>query len=143
MTTQKYFAAAAFALIGHAALAQDALPATWANEVPAPVVSSVSREAVRAQVLATRQAGSGAAFDSLAYLQPGAQTGSPMGMLAQVRDGAEQVAAMRSGISRADVKAALEQARRSGELNPFDNLADLNRQAPRHLAVPAALAQAR
>jgi len=119
-------AALAFSFVAGAAHAQDAIPATWANEQVKPFVSTVSRAQVLAELQAARQSGE-------------------VNALAQVREGAANVATTTGaktdgGLTRAQVRAELDAARRSGELNPFDNLSDLQPVAHRAVVAPAAVA---
>lgn len=139
----KTIAAAALSLSGLAAFAQDAIPPTWANEQTQPFVSTVSRAQVRAELDAARSNGSLNTFDNLAYMHPQGPGVTLAPVLAQVRDGAQRVAAAQagSGLTRAQVRAELEAARRSGELNPFDNLAYMSAHPARAVVAPATLAQ--
>jgi hypothetical protein len=138
-------AALAFSFVAGAAHAQDAIPATWANEQVKPFVSTVSRAQVLAELQAARQSGEVNAFDTLAYHQNKAGVANVSTALAQVREGAANVATTTGaktdgGLTRAQVRAELEAARRSGELNPFDNLSDLQPVAHRAVVAPAAVA---
>jgi hypothetical protein len=132
-TLQTAVAAIALSLAGTAAFAQ-------ANNGP------VTREQVKAELAAAIANGQVNFFDDLAYMQP-LRTGNPASaVLAHVREGAQRVAATQagSGLTREQVKAELAAARRSGELNPFDNLDGVTyRQAPRAAVAPSALAQSR
>jgi hypothetical protein len=132
-TLQTAVAAIALSLAGTAAFAQ-------ANNGP------VTREQVKAELAAAIANGQVNFFDDLAYMQP-LRTGNPASaVLAHVREGAQRVAATQagSGLTRKQVKAELAAARRSGELNPFDNLDGVTyRQAPRAAVAPSALAQSR
>jgi len=120
-------AAIAFSFVASAASAGQEIPATWANEQVQPFVSTVTRAQVLAELQAARQTGEVNAFDTLAYHQPkSAEQGSTA--VAQVREGAGNVAAAtgtrtEGALTRAQVRAELDAARRSGELNPFDTLA--------------------
>jgi hypothetical protein len=132
-TLQTAVAAIALSFAGTAAFAQ-------ANNGP------VTREQVKAELAAAIANGQVNFFDDLAYMQP-LRTGNPASaVLAHVREGAQRVAATQagSGLTREQVKAELAAARRSGELNPFDNLDGVTyRQAPRAAVAPSALAQSR
>lgn len=131
--TKTTLAAVALAFAGTAAFAQ-------ANNGP------VTREQVKAELAAAIANGQINFFDDLAYMQP-QRIGQPgSALLAHIRDGAQRVAATQagSGRTREQVKAELAAARRSGELNPFDNLDGVTyRQAPRATVAPSALAQVR
>lgn len=132
-TLKTTIAALALSLTGAAAFAQT-------NNGP------VTREQVKAELAAAIADGSLNVFDNLAYMQP-KQLGNPgSALLAHVREGAQRVAATQagSGLTREQVRAELAAARRSGELNPFDNLDGVTyRQAPRAAVAPSALAQSR
>ena len=140
--------AAALTLIGSAALAQN-VPPTWANEQIKPFVSTVSRAQVLAEVQAARQAGTLNPYDEMAYSQPQTHTGSLSTVLAQVRQGADRAAATakatqpEGALTRQEVRAELEAARRSGELNPFDGEAYAYRNTAKFSTAPAALAQSK
>jgi hypothetical protein len=140
--------AAALTLIGTAALAQN-VPPTWANEQIKPFTSTVTRAQVLAEVQAARQAGTLNAYDEMAYSQPKADHGSLVTVLAQVRQGADRAAATATAsqpegaLSREQVRAELEAARRSGELNPFDSEGYARQASAKVYAAPAALAQSK
>lgn len=143
--TATLIAAAAIAVLSNAALAQDAIPATWANEVAKPVTSTVSRAEVRADMEAARQSGQLNPFDSDVHARVNATVQMPT-MLARTQQGAERVATLSrpstaSGLSREQVRAEFVAARKAGEINTFDNLADLNTSAKSIRVAPAALAQ--
>jgi DNA-binding transcriptional regulator YdaS (Cro superfamily) len=146
MNRSHLLAALALSVLAGAASAGDNLPLTWANEAAKPVTSTVTREQVRAELDAARQNGQINVFDNLAYMQPTQSTQAAHPVLAQVREGAANVAAAtqaksEGGLTRAQVRAELEAARRSGELNPFDNLAYLQpQQAKAARVAPAAVA---
>lgn len=133
-TLKTTIAAVALSLAGSAAFAQ-------ANNGP------VTREQVKAELAAAIADGSLNFFDSLAYMYPQQQqTHAGTTLLAGIQEGAQRVAATQSGsgVSREQVRAELAAARRSGELNPFDNPDGVTyRQAPRAAAAPANLAQTR
>ena len=138
-------AALAFSFVAGAAHAQDAIPATWANEPVKPFVSTVTRAQVQAELQAARQNGEVNAFDTLAYHQNKAGVASVSTALAQVREGAANVAAATGAkadgaLTRAQVRAELDAARRAGELNQFDSLSDVQPFAHRAVAAPAAVA---
>lgn len=132
-TLQTTIAAVALSLAGTAAFAQ-------ASNGP------VTREQVQAELAAARADGSLNPFDNLAYMQPQALGNPGSALLAHIREGAHRVAATQtgSGLTREQVKTELAAARRSGELNPFDNLDGITyRQIPRAAVAPSALAQSR
>lgn len=143
--TTTLFAATAIAVLSNAAMAQDAIPATWANEVAKPVTSTVSRAEVRADMEAARQSGQLNPFDSDVHARVNATVQAPT-MLARTQQGAERVAALgrqasASGLSREQVRAEFMAARKAGEINTFDNLADLNTSTKSIRVAPRALAQ--
>jgi DNA-binding transcriptional regulator YdaS (Cro superfamily) len=145
--TATLFAAAAITVLSNAALAQDAIPATWANEVAKPVTSTVSRAEVRAEMEAARQAGLLNPFDSDLNVRVNAPFSAPT-LLARTQQGADRVAALSrnaaatSELSREQVRAEVIAAHKSGEINTFDNLAYLSAPAKSVRVAPAALAQA-
>lgn len=145
MNRHHLIATLALTFIASAASAGQELPRTWANEVEPAFVSTVTREQVRAELDAARANGQLNEFDTLAYHQPAAVSGTAHPVLTQVREGAAQVAAAtqakaEGGLTRAQVRAELDAARRSGELNPFDTLSYLQPQATRASVAPAAVA---
>ena len=139
-------AAAALTLMAGAASAQEATPATWANEqTPSAGASATTREAVRAEIVAARQAGQLNPFDTdVAARAPinGAPTALAQAPSAKPVAAAPKAATASTGLTRAEVRAELEAARRSGELNEFDNLAYLAAPSQSVREVPRALAQA-
>jgi hypothetical protein len=142
--TARTFIAAALTIAAGASFAQSSrnIPPSWANEEMKPFTSTVSREQVQAELAAARANGTVDQFDSLAYLKQD-HLGNPVAVaVAKVREGASKVAATQtSGISREQVRAEVEAARASGELNPFDNLAYMNTSAPARVrTAPAAVA---
>jgi hypothetical protein len=142
--TARTFIAAALTIAAGASFAQSSrnIPPSWANEEMKPFTSTVSREQVQAELAAARANGTVDQFDSLAYLKQD-HLGNPVAVaVAKVREGAAKVAATQtSGISREQVRAEVEAARASGELNPFDNLAYMNTSAPARVrTAPAAVA---
>lgn len=144
--TATLFAAAAITVLSNAAMAQDAIPATWANEIAKPVTSTVSRAQVRAELEAARQAGQLNPFDGDVHARVNAPVSLPT-MLARTQQGVERVAAMghsasANGLTREQVRAETIAARKSGEINTFDNLAYLNAPTKRIQVAPATLAQA-
>lgn len=144
--TATLIAAAALTFLGTTAMAQDAIPATWANEVAKPVTSTVSRAEVRAGIEAARQAGELNPFDSDVQTRVYAPIGSTT-LLARTQQGAERVAQLAknhnaSGLSREQMRADVIAARKAGELNTFDNLAYLNAPVKSIQVAPASLAQA-
>jgi len=145
-TQKNVFSLLALSLIAGAAAASDELPLTWANEQAKPFVSTVTRAQVVADMQAARQGGELNAFDNLAYMQPKA-AGAPLSpVMAELRDGVQRVtiaaklANPEGSRSREEVRAELDAARRSGEMNPFDNLAYMQPQQNRIFVAPAALA---
>lgn len=102
------------------------IPPTWANEAMRAPVSTVSRAEVLADVQAARRSGALNAFDPLADLGPRADTSQRL--LWRVRADAQRLS-LAPGLTRAEVRAELDAARRSGELNPFDPLSDLAQTA--------------
>ncbi|TDM05818.1 MAG: hypothetical protein C4K60_14025 [Ideonella sp. MAG2] len=141
-----FFVAAAITVLSHAAMAQDAIPATWANEVATPVTSTVSRAEVRAALEVARQTGQLNPFDSDVHVRVNAPVQAPT-MLARTQQGAERVAALArqpagSGLTREQVRAEFLAARQAGQINSFDNLADLNAPVKAIRTAPATLAQA-
>ncbi|MDZ7812456.1 MAG: DUF4148 domain-containing protein [Ideonella sp.] len=144
--TATLIAAAAITLLSNAALAQDAIPATWANEVAKPVTSMISRAEVRAELEAARHAGLLNPFDADVHVRVNAPLQVPT-MLARMQQGAERAAALSSsatssGLSREQVRAEVMAAHLSGEINTFDNLAYLSATTQRIQVAPAAVAQA-
>ena len=139
--------AAVLTLIAGTATAQEATPATWANEqTPSATASATTREEVRAGIVAARQAGLLNPFDT--DVQARAPINGAATALAKAPSAAQPVVAAKAapattGLTRAEVRAELEAARRSGELNPFDNLAYLAAPTQSVREVPAALAQAK
>ena len=126
-------AALALSLTGAAALAQN-------------TQGPIARAQVQAELAAARADGSLNPFDNLAYMQPQMLGNPGSALLAHVREGAQRVAATQAngGLTREQVKAELAAARRSGELNPFDNLDGVTyRQAPRAVMASPTLAQSR
>ncbi|MBN8487166.1 MAG: DUF4148 domain-containing protein [Burkholderiales bacterium] len=123
--------AAALALVAGASYAQAGrnIPPTWANEDMSVNTFVNTRAQVQAELAAARANGQMDSFDNLAYLKQD-PVGNPVApILAKVRAGAERVAATQSsGLTREQVRADLDAARRSGELNAFDNLAYMNSQ---------------
>lgn len=119
-------------LIGAAASAQST-PVEWnydaQSQAQPAAVSTLSRAQVRAEVEAALRNHEINSFDSLAYMQPAAQAHPVSAILALVHQGKSQVAATTTGSptagspTRQQVRAELDAARRSGELNPFDSLA--------------------
>ena len=77
---------------------------------------------------AARRSGALNAFDSLADLSPRQDVSQRL--LWRVRADAQRLS-LTPGLTRAEVRAELDAARRSGELNPFDPLADLSSPTPR------------
>lgn len=132
-TLKTTVAALALSFVGAAAFAQN-------------TSGPVTREQVKAELAAAIANGSLNFFDDLAYMQP-QKLGNPgSALVAHVREGAQRVADTQasSGLTREQVRAELAAARRSGELNPFDNLDGITyRQAPRAAVAPSALAQVR
>jgi len=142
--TAKTVVAAALAIAAGASFAQSSrnIPPSWANEDMSVNTHAYSRAQVQAELDAARATGQMDAFDNLAYLKQ-ERVGNPVApILAKVREGAQAVAATQTGgLSREQVRADLDAARRSGELNPFDNLAYMNGQTGRSAKVaPAAVA---
>ena len=132
--------ALALTLIAGTAGAQEATPATWANEqTPSATASATTREAVRADIVAARQAGLLNPFDT--DVQARAPINGSATALAKAPSVAQPVAAAKAGLTRADVRAELEAARRSGELNAFDNLAYLAAPTQSVREEPATLAR--
>ena len=121
-------AASLGASTGFAANHSSNIPPTWANEAMLAPVSGVSRAEVRADLEAARRSGALNAFDSLADLSPRQDVSQRL--LWRVRADAQRLS-LTPGLTRAEVRAELDAARRSGELNPFDPLADLSSPTPR------------
>lgn len=146
MNRSHLLAALALSFVAGAASAGDKLPLTWANEVEKPFTSTVTREQVRAELEAARLNGQINSFDNLAYMQPTSVANPVHPVLAQVREGVANVAAAtqaksEGGLTRAQVRAEVEAARRSGELNPFDTLSYMQpQQAKAAYVAPAAVA---
>ena len=136
-----FVSALAFSLIAGAAGAQEATPATWANEqTPSATASNTTREAVRAEIVAARQAGQLNPFDTDVVAR--APINRAPTALAQAPSAKPVVAAQSaSGLTRAEVRAELAAARRAGEVNVFDNLADLAAPSQNRVQAPATLAQ--
>jgi hypothetical protein len=140
-------AAIALTLAGAAAMAVDNLPSsTFTNEPePQPFVSTTTRAQVQAQLAAARQSGEFNDFDAVNHKQLPSASNSLSPILALVRHGADRVAAStanNSGVTREQVRAELAAARRSGELNPFDNGDAITYAKPNAgvFAAPAAVA---
>jgi Domain of unknown function (DUF4148) len=127
--TAKTVIAAALAIVAGASFAQSSrnIPTTWANEDMSVNTYVNTRAQVQAELAAARADGRLDTFDNLAYLKQ-ERVGNPVApILAKVREGAQAIAATQTGgLSREQVRADLDAARRSGELNPFDNLAYMN-----------------
>ena len=142
--TAQAFIAAALTVVAGASFAQSSrnIPPSWANEQAQPFTSTVTRAQVQAELAAARNSGEINQFDSLAYLSETHQANPVAAIVATVRDGATKVAATQAGgVTRDQVKAELAAARASGELNPFDNLAYMNRNAgTRAVVAPANVA---
>jgi len=97
-----------------------------------------TRAAVLAELAAARANGEMNPFDNLAYVTP---KQSPA---ATYRAPTPVASAQGSGLTREEVRAELEAARRSGEINPFDNLAYVTpKQTPAAVPAPAAEHMAR
>ena len=125
-----------------AALALSLTGAAFAQSAYGPV----TRAQVQAELAAARADGSLNPFDNLAYMHPQTLGNPGSALLAHVREGAQRVADTQSGsgLTREQVRAELAAARRSGELNPFDNLDGVTyRQTPRAVVASPALAQSR
>jgi len=150
-TSSTLVAALTLSLIGGAAFAQSSrnVPPTWANEQTPTFVSTVTRAQVLAELQAARQSGDLNTFDNLAYMQPKAVGAPASPVLAQVHEGAQRVAATArsqstdGALTREQVRAELDAARNSGELNPFDNLAYRQGDTAARVVAPAALARAK
>jgi hypothetical protein len=97
-----------------------------ALQLPAAVsANGLTREAVRAQVIAGRAALTVASFNSeSAVTEQTAGAGSAIAALFQGGQRSPQVASA-NGLSRADVRAEVIAARANGELNVFDTETDL------------------
>ena len=122
----------AAALLSGAALAQEAIPATFPVQ-PAPAATSqTTRAAVLAEVAAARAAGQLDPFDSDAHLRPPVN-GVPTFIARWFQPDAAPVHA--EGRSRAEVRAEVAAARRAGQLDPFNPLADL--APPSNVIAPA------
>jgi hypothetical protein len=134
----------ALGLAASASFAQSSrnVPPSWANEIAQPFVSSVSRAEVQAQVQTARADGTLNAFDSLADLQIARHGETTHPFVALVRDDAGRMSPATGGVSRAQVRAEFEAARRSGAHNPFDSLSELN-PAPRQAGTRSAAVAAK
>ena len=95
-------------------------------QLPAAVsANGLTREAVRAEVIAQRGALTVASFDTESALSAqNAGAGSAIVALFQGGERHAQVASI-DGLSRAEVRAQVVAARANGELNPFDTETDL------------------
>ncbi|MBQ0960582.1 DUF4148 domain-containing protein [Ideonella sp. 4Y11] len=146
--TVKTVFAAALAIAAGASFAQSSrnIPTSWANEDMSVNTYVNTRAQVQAELAAARANGQMDTFDNLAYLKQ-ERVGNPVApILAKVREGAQAVAATQtSGLTREQVRAELDAARRSGEFNPFDNLAYMNSTGARSakVAPPAVAANGR
>lgn len=96
------------------------------------MTTQASREQVRNEVVTARRAGEVNPFDSEAALQAKAPSAPMSPVVATVRTGADRLAAQPTGsVTREQVRAELEAARRSGALNPFDTEASSGSTPPR------------
>lgn len=118
--TRIALSAIAFTLASGAALAQEAVPATWNDSYTpntAVVASGKTRAEVKAELQAARQAGEVDRYDADSYVPTPVNRG-----FAARNTSPAPVAAAQKGddATRARVKAELQAARSSGALNPFD-----------------------
>ena len=113
-----------------------------ALQLPAAVsANGLTREAVRAEVIAQRAALTVASFNpESSVTEQTAGAGSAIAALFQGGERRAQVASI-NGLSRADVRAELIAARANGELNVFDTETDLRVPASLRREAPTALAQ--
>lgn len=145
--TVKTAFAAALVIAAGASFAQSSrnIPTTWANEDMSVNTHVATRAQVQAELAAARANGQMDSFDNLAYMKQ-ERVGNPVApILAKVREGAERVAATQTGgLTREQVRAEFDAARRSGEYNPFDNLSYMHDSTARRAVVaPAAVAAAK
>lgn len=139
--TRIALSAIAFTLVSGAALAQEAVPATWNDSYTpntAVVNSGKTRAEVKAELLAARQSGELDRYDADSHVP------TPVNRSFASRTAASPVAAVKStdDATRAQVKAELQAARASGALSPFDADPYVNVSAhvpaqERHTAVAA------
>jgi len=143
-TTTKTLIAATLSLAGLSAFAQSYADHIGPNaaldaQVPAPV-STLSRDAVKADLAAALANGSLDRFDVAGVKAPKA---APATLLAQVRSQADQLGSA-GGLTREDVRAQVLAARRAGELDPTVNADVINARPAVHVTVaPRTLALSR